>query len=330
MYLKSGLGFLLSTYKDLFNVCKHLSGNNLWGGVKTSIDALYCLFVYGSIFTEYEALNFKERSHANRKTFVTVIWLLKQLEKYNPMEYRHIFHDKIIFNETFQDYIGRKWLSIPHCTHQQITTFIGESKRFVLKNSSGCSGKQVYVTTGKESKEGLLSLINSGKYNLIEEILENCEQIKDLNPTSLNTIRVVTIHRDNYFKVICAALRIGAKGSNVDNVSQGGTAARINVETGKIDSLFFANSYREHANSQKGRNEIGFDIPFWKETISMLEKASRLVPEIHVVGWDVAITENGPAIIEGNESFHTVIMQMYADTNSPGLKYEFSEALQHI
>ena len=32
MYLKSGLGFLLSTYKDLFNVCKHLSGNNLWGG----------------------------------------------------------------------------------------------------------------------------------------------------------------------------------------------------------------------------------------------------------------------------------------------------------
>lgn len=330
MYLKSGLGFLLSTYKDLFNVCKHLSGNNLWGGVKTSIDALYCLFVYGSIFTEYEALNFKERSHANRKTFVTVIWLLKQLEKYNPMEYRHIFHDKIIFNETFQDYIGRKWLSIPHCTHQQITTFIGESKRFVLKNSSGCSGKQVYVTTGKESKEGLLSLINSGKYNLIEEILENCEQIKDLNPTSLNTIRVVTIHGDNYFKVICAALRIGAKGSNVDNVSQGGTAARINVETGKIDSLFFANSYREHANSQKGRNEIGFDIPFWKETISMLEKASRLVPEIHVVGWDVAITENGPAIIEGNESFHTDIMQMYADTNSPGLKYEFSEALQHI
>ena len=32
MYLKSGFGFLLSTYKELYTVCKHLSNNSLWGG----------------------------------------------------------------------------------------------------------------------------------------------------------------------------------------------------------------------------------------------------------------------------------------------------------
>lgn len=300
------------------------------GGVKIGIDALYCLFVYGCIFTEYEAFSFNKRTPANRKTFITVIWLLKQLEKYNPVQYRFIFHDKIKFNETFHDYIGRNWISVANSNLQQIESFVEKNKRLVLKNSGGCSGKQVFITNGDESKETILSIINNGKYNLIEEVIENCQEIKDLNPTSLNTIRIVTVHGANYFKVICAALRIGSPNSSVDNVSQGGAAARINITTGRIDSLFCTNAYREKDISQKGRNQIGFIIPYWEETLSMLKEASSLVPEIHIVGWDVAITKDGPVIIEGNESFHTDIMQFYADVNSPGLKYEFSEAIQHI
>lgn len=43
----------------------------------------------------------------------------------------------------------------------------------------------------------------------------------------------------------------------------------------------------------------------------MLREASCLVPEIHIVAWDVAIIPKGSAIVEGNESFATNVMQYF-------------------
>lgn len=44
----------------------------------------------------------------------------------------------------------------------------------------------------------------------------------------------------------------------------------------------------------------GFVIPYWKEIIKMTKEASKVNDDVNVVGWDVAITENGPLIIDGN------------------------------
>ena len=97
-----------------------------------------------------------------------------------------------------------------------------------------------------------------------------------------------------------------------------------------MDSKFFANSYRECENSQSGRDEIGMLIPYWNEVVEMAERASLKVPQIHYVGWDIAITDKGPVMIEGNESFHTDVMQFYASVNEHGLKTIFDETLNHI
>lgn len=43
----------------------------------------------------------------------------------------------------------------------------------------------------------------------------------------------------------------------------------------------------------------------------MLREASCLVPEIHIVALDVAIIPKGSAIVEGNESFATNVMQYF-------------------
>lgn len=297
------------------------------------LDAFLSLFIYGTIYTEYQALNFINRTPKNRRTFVTVLWLVQMLDKYNPKEFRNYFHDKRLFNKTFSNLLNREWKSInkENETLESIFEFfLTHNKKIVLKKATGCSGKQVYVSSKEDTAEELWTLINNDGYNLIEESIENEASIKAFNPTSLNTIRIVTVRSNDYFKIICACLRIGAKGSKVDNVSCGGTSARINVATGCLDSVFYANAYRETSNSQTGRNEIGFEIPYWDETINLVSEASKRIPQIHIVGWDVAITPNGPALIEGNESFHTVVMQIYANKDEYGLKALFIEALSHI
>ena len=44
----------------------------------------------------------------------------------------------------------------------------------------------------------------------------------------------------------------------------------------------------------------GYKIPFVKEAVKMVLEAAKVTPQIRYVGWDVATTPNGPAIIEGN------------------------------
>ncbi len=331
MYIKSGLRSTVLNFDTLLTSSKNVAKKNNANRFLIIIDELYCLFFWGVIFTEYQACDYYNRSRENRKTFITVLSLLRVLKKYNPEKYRSLFHDKIQFNTLFNDFIGRKWITDKE-SDETIINFIKENNKVVLKNSGGCSGKQVYVSKEDDTVDSILEKFRKEHYNLMEQTISNCPQIKSLNPTSLNTLRIVTVRAGKYFKVICACIRIGAKNARLDNVSMGGGAARINIETGKIDSFFVSNSFRDNDSSasQNGRDEIGFQVPYWKEAIGILEKASLIVPEIHIVGWDVAITETGPYIIEGNESFHTDVMQFYANTAEPGLKQVFDEAVTHI
>ena len=41
-------------------------------------------------------------------------------------------------------------------------------------------------------------------------------------------------------------------------------------------------------------------LPFWKETLDLLRRASERVPSVGYIGWDVAITPDAPILIEGN------------------------------
>lgn len=329
MFLKMGVKLLFINQKELFRACEIVKRKEKCSKFRILLDIIRCSFVYGCIYTEYVALDFFHRTKENRKTYITTLYWLTLLNKYNPEKYRKCFHDKREFNKLFYKYIGRNYLDISSSTEEEIREFLYEKKKVVLKISNGCSGKQICVLDlYNKSIEEVINFIKENKYNLIEEYIENIDILAKLNPTSLNTIRIVTIHSDACFEVICAMLRIGAKGEQVDNISQGGSSAQINVKTGKLSSDFFSNAYREVPTTQKGKIEIsGGGVPYWEEALQIVQEASKIVPEIHIVGWDVAITEKGPVLIEGNESCDSAFMQFYNDCNTPGIKEKVISAL---
>lgn len=41
-------------------------------------------------------------------------------------------------------------------------------------------------------------------------------------------------------------------------------------------------------------------IPFWEEVSEIVTKAHCLIPNLRYIGWDIAITDDGPVIIEAN------------------------------
>ena len=46
---------------------------------------------------------------------------------------------------------------------------------------------------------------------------------------------------------------------------------------------------------------IGYEIPFWKQTVEMLTEVAKRIPQVRFVGWDIAISSDGPVLIEGNQ-----------------------------
>ena len=53
----------------------------------------------------------------------------------------------------------------------------------------------------------------------------------------------------------------------------------------------------------------GYDIPYYKEAENMVVKLHKVMFRSHSIGWDIAITENGPVIIEGNDRWEISLIQ---------------------
>ena len=75
----------------------------------------------------------------------------------------------------------------------------------------------------------------------------------------------------------------------------------------------------------------GFAIPYWEEAKAMCLEASQVVPQMRYVGWDVAITPNGPVFVEGNNLPGYDILQMPPHTpDKVGMLPRFREFVKGI
>ena len=133
-------------------------------------------------------------------------------------------------------------------------------------------------------------------------------------------------------KVVAAYQRIGNHGYIVDNYNGGGMVVPINEKTGVIeypavDKL--KNVYYEHPMTHT--KIVGFKVPKYKEAVETALKASKVVKEVRYVGWDIAITDKGPVIIEGNEyPGHDIYQLPIHRTNNMGVLPKFEESLGKI
>lgn len=112
----------------------------------------------------------------------------------------------------------------------------------------------------------------------------------------------------------------------VDNLHNGGIIADIDLETGELKTDgqdFFNNVYVRHPDT--GYPIKGFRIPFFEEMKQMIEKAGASFEAL--LGWDIAITESGPVIIEINSSPGAVILQVPYVMQRIGMRHAVAKYL---
>jgi hypothetical protein len=201
-----------------------------------------------------------------------------------------------------------------------------KSGKIVLKSSDGQCGEGVEVyETGKLSFESFKNIISESENDLVEDFIVQHDDLMRLSPSGLNTIRIFSqLNSEGHVEWLGARLRITIS-SNVDNLAAGNIAANIDLDTGIVDGPGVYSDITKGEEIQHPITEtriIGFQIPYWDQCIKIVEKASLLHPENRSIGWDVAITNDGPELLEGNHNWCKLLWQLPV---KKGLKHELEK-----
>lgn len=256
---------------------------------------------YSEYMFSYEYWQLNE---VQRDEFISTSQMHCIYRKLGDKEVREIFHDKPRFLTLFKKYIHRKWALANKLSFDEFKSLI-TAKDCIAKPIDGTRGDGIFKisATGVNNWNELYSKCQEDNI-LLEECIEECDEIASFHPSSLNTIRVVTISKDEKCVVFAALFRMGAHGSIIDNTHAGGIYAPINVETGVIEIAAIDghnNKFEQHPDTHK--QIIGFKIPYWEQIIDTCKEATRTIPNIRFAGWDVCINKLGQVeIIEGNHA----------------------------
>ena len=232
-------------------------------------DMLRCALRYNAGYMDYKIAAMYKLNDAQRRTVITRGISNNIVRRMNDKAYWHYFDDKTTFNTLFAPYIGRKWIKVDDSlTADALAEFLSDLPAALFKPLEGSSGVGIVKYNKADWEKDIPAFLNTLRAQgagLLEELLVQHPEMSRLCPTSVNTVRIATLLGDKREGVVYAFLRIG-NGKVMDNVDQGGMAARVDLATGKLLTVAAdkaGNVYDKHPIT--GTPIVGFTIPYLKK-----------------------------------------------------------------
>ena len=124
--------------------------------------------------------------------------------------------------------------------------------------------------------------------------------LSKLNPSSLNTIRVVSFFFEGEVHILSCILRVGAPNAKVDNVGAGGYACPI-LPDGQLSDKAVNRKAEWVEQTGEGTKFGEIQVPRFHEIIEAVKRAHKRMAHFKLIGWDMAVDiDNEPVFIEYN------------------------------
>ena len=265
----------------------------------------------GMSFEHYKKYRFWEVPEEEQGSYFTKGMADELKNKYNRFPNTEFtFVHKNVFISSFKDYIGRISLYTVDLKEEQFLQAFAGHKKLIYKPESSTGGNGVEVfDLSTISLQEVFKTIKSYEPGVVEEFLIQHKDMAAMFPGCVNTIRVVTVRTDRKedgiepetVHFLYAGLRIGRGDSIVDNLHSGGLVTGIDIETGIITTDGTDFQYRTYdVHPETGTKIKGFVIPYFREAKELITRACIEKEVYGYYGWDIAITEKGPVIVESN------------------------------
>ena len=296
--IKRNLGVLRMLFEETTEI-----GIPCW---KVSADLVKCRLRWGASPGDYLFFRFHELDESQKSSYVTSLLNSKLIATYNKKEFITYFEDKTLFATTFADFFGRDWISLQGLELGGFTEFIADKRYIIYKPLTGMQGRGVEKLDSQQfaNATSLYQNIRDryGSSGIIEDWIMQHESISNIYSEAINPIRVITILQNGDCNILHSTITI-AKDGDIAKVGRGGMVAPIDPGNGRIKFPAQDGAGRIYeSHPVTGTRILGFEIPYWRDIVAMVDKASKVIPQIGYVGWDVAVTAQGPILIEGNHN----------------------------
>lgn len=289
----------------------------------------------GVSLREYYNMEFEKQSELFRKSFLGFNEELHYLEILNPIKFYALSYNKYLTHKVLNDTGVRT--SELLCYYQpdgrvydstEIATCLKdvyrilrekEVKECVIKSPEGSHGANVYVVKDLIYKEedivlvrfdneqlALSSILNKTPL-IFESLVHQTEQFSAFNKSSVNTVRfMTTLWPDGTARIIATFIKIGREGKCVDNAGDGGNVdVCVDVDSGEIKYAIQYDGWRKTKDIEQhpdnGQQLNGVIIENWSAVKDDVKKYQQAFPYCRAAGWDIAITNDGPVVLEVND-----------------------------
>ena len=284
---------------------------------------------------EYYDFEFEKQDDSFRESFLGLNEQRYYLDYLNPVKYYSLARNKYLAHKVLEN--NGVTMAKFYCYYQPEARPISgdecagsldevlrilKSKKVescVIKTTESSHGDNVWVInyiayqnndavlTRFDGEALLLSSVLGQDALVFESVLHQTKQLSTFNESSVNTVRfMTTLWPDGSARVIATWFKVGRAGKCVDNAGSGGNIdAAVNLETGEIYNVVQFDGWRKakaidrHPDSGSLLN--GVVIDHWEEIKAEVIRFQQAFPYCKAAGWDIAITDEGPVIIEVND-----------------------------
>ncbi|MCL4743912.1 MAG: hypothetical protein KJZ83_00705 [Burkholderiaceae bacterium] len=152
---------------------------------------------------------------------------------------------------------------------------------------------------------------------LFQELLRPEPAIAELTGGGLCTLRIVVLNGGAGGPRMHRALwKLSAKGNVQDNFHHGESGnllAKVDLASGRVIHLIQGGwpwPQQTDRHPDTGRVMIGFEIPHWRDAVALTLEAATAFPGARLQGWDVALTDRGPVLLEINTPMDADLVQL--------------------
>ena len=283
------------------------------------LDSLYSVLKYRISIIEYFQFEFFLKSTDQRSTYIGTPLLEEYQLKMNPKSERHYLHNKLEFLKVYAPFIKHRHAALDDLlanNEAAAKVLLNKSGKIVLKSIFGEGGNRIEIISAEDQDaQSMIKRLAASGNDFVEEFVVQHRDLMRLAPSGLNTLRIVTqLNSNDEVEILGATLRISVA-STVDNWHKGNIAAPVDLSAGIVEGPGFymdITKHDEYIHPITGVEIVGFKIPFWQESAQLAKNAASSNKKNRSIGWDIAITDDGPDLIEGNHNWDKVIWQRSA------------------
>ena len=299
------------------NISQLSSARSLSSGQKSEARRFYKELLNIDIPTEWHEYFYKRTGIFSPKYIPTSLYYTDIIGKANQMQFERAYSDKniteklltgirqpktVLRNMNGYFYVNDQAVDRPLA--EQVCRNIDDVIIKPTFQSHGDGVRKFYVKDGVTSIDGktIGELFDVyGSNFVVQRVVHQHERMSALNPSSVNTLRILTYRSGMEVLVLYSVIRIGRQGWDIDNETAGGISTKIDSNGCLCKYAYGAPGNDMIETTDTGVVLDGYQIPSFGKALDAVKLLHLQLPYFDLIGWDICIDVDGePVLIEWN------------------------------